>query len=142
MRISDIQRGDSSLIEIKSANSDGFGKRIDSLTEASVVSSELNGDLILRIGQDTWDIVGINDHNQALLNRISERNLPRMTWVGTTLPAKNFNPKSMVIEVREFPSEYIWPDAVDFGVDDRIVDAMRSKRKSLDSISRLITWFT
>src|SRR5690606_8465254 len=47
---------------------------------------------------------------------------------------------SLVLEIREFPSENVWPQPVDLGVDEKVVEAVRSKRKSLSSIGDVIAW--
>ncbi|HBQ12935.1 MAG TPA: hypothetical protein DEF51_17965, partial [Myxococcales bacterium] len=44
------------------------------------------------------------------------------------------------MEIREFPSENVWPQPVDLGVDEKVVEAVRSKRKSLSSIGDVIAW--
>jgi hypothetical protein len=142
MKISDVERGEVSTLELMPNEDDGFGQTVASLSEASIFSSELSNAIILRIGDGTWDVRGVDDHNQELLARIAIRNLPRMAWVAAHLPRGSKNPQSLIIEVREFPSEYIWPGTVDLGVDEKTVDAMRQKRKSIVSIGDVIYWLT
>jgi len=142
MKISDVERGEASTLELRPNEDDGFGQAVAPLSEASIFSSELSDAVILRIGDSTWDVRGVDDRNQDSLARIAVRNLPKMAWVASSLPRGSSNPQSLVIEVREFPSENIWPGTVDLGVDEKTVDAMRQKRKSLVSIGDVIAWLT
>ena len=140
MKISDIERGNATTIEIRPVNEEGFGRFIPALSEANLSYSELTDEMILGVGDDTWHIAGLNSRHQECLDRVALNNLPRVAWAAAALPNGSKHPKSMVIEVREFPSEQVWPEAVDFGVDEKIVDALRKKRKSLVSINDVILW--
>ena len=142
MRVSDVERGETTTMELIRSDGDGFGRSLSVLDEASIFSSELGGSLVLRVGDGAWEVKGRDDRNQALLERLTARSLPSLAWIAATEPRRSADPRSIVVEVREFPSETIWPGAVDLGVDEKTVDAMRAKRKSLVSINEVVEWLT
>jgi len=142
MRICDIERGDATIVELKTSEAEGFGAKISVPTEANLFSSELSDAIFLKIGERAWEIEGVDDHHQTILDKIMTRSLPRVLWIAAIMPGGSNNPVSVVVEVREFPSEHIWPGTVDLGIDEKIVDAIRQKRKRLVSINDLITWLS
>ena len=142
MKVSDVQHGDFSTLELKTTDDAGFGKAIQILNEVGLFYSEMSDASLLKIENDSWEVAGVDDHNQDRLERLTLRNLPRIAWVAATIPKKIQNPKQILIEVREFPSENIWPGDSDFGVDEKIVDTIRNKRKSLASINDVVSWLT
>ena len=52
MKVSDIERGEASILELKPVGSAGFEQAIASLQEVSVVPSEIGDDVIRQIGND------------------------------------------------------------------------------------------
>lgn len=141
MRPSDIQYGETTTVEIRPISERHFGGYIPPLTQTLLLSSELAGNAILQVGQSSWDVEGIDAHHQEILDRLVVRNLPKLVWVGAPYPNKQDKPsKSLVLEIREFPVEFIWSDAVEIGVDEKFVEAIRQKRKKLVNISAVIAW--
>lgn len=140
MKISDIQCGKSTLLELVPETREDFGPII-AMTEVEIYSSGLESEVLLRAEREAWAVRGINAHHQELLSSLMERALPRVAWVASREPRDaKLAAKSLTLEIREFRSENIWPQPVDFGVDEKVVDDIRSKRKSLSSISDVIAW--
>lgn len=141
MKPSDIQYGEAMTVEVRPVSDQDFGGHVEPLTQAFLLSSELADDAILKIGDMSWAVEGVDTHHQESLNRLVTRNLPKLAWVGAPFPNKKDKPaNSLMLEVREFPVEHIWPDAVDLGVDEKIVEAIRMKRKKLVNIADVIGW--
>jgi hypothetical protein len=143
MKISDIQRGKATMVEIRPASADDFGNAVNALQEVDLFASELESEALLRIGDQSWEIEGVDVHHQGLLDAALLRGLPRASWVAARRPKGPGTPATtLLLEVREFPSENIWPEAVDLGVDDKVVELVRKKRKSLAAISDVVAWLT
>lgn len=140
MRISDIQLGRSITLELRPASGGDFGA-LAALTEVHLFSSDLETDALMRVGETAWTVEGTNTHQQEVLNGILRRALPRVAWVVARHPNDGkLAATSLVIEVHEFPSEHVWPQPVELGIDEKIVDSVRAKRKSLTSIGDVIAW--
>ncbi len=143
MRISDIQRGKETIVEIWPSSAEDFGSSVSVLQEVELFTSELESEALLRIGEESWEVEGANVHHQGFLSDALLRGLPRVSWVAARRPKGPGTPAtSLLLEVREFPSENIWPEPVDLGVDDKVVELVRKKRKSLDAIADVVVWLT
>ena len=140
MKISDIQHGKSTVVEVVSVSSGKFDT-LHALDEAELYSSGLESEALLRIGQDSWTIEGIDAHHGELLRRILLRGLPKVAWVAALRPKDTaLVTASLVLEVREFPSENVWPEPVALGVDEKVVDFARKKRRRLSALDDVIKW--
>lgn len=140
MKISDIPRGKATLLEVTPGANGDFGP-LSAMTEVEIFSSGLEAESLLRAGNSTWTIEGKNAHHKDLLSDVLVRALPRVAWVAAREPRdEKVAATSLLLEVREFPSGYVLPQPVDIGVDEKIVEAVRRKRKSLSSIGEVIDW--
>lgn len=142
MRVCDIECGEANTIELRPTEDGGFEGPITTTSEVGFFASDLSDAVVLRLGDRAWEVQGVDEHHQGLLERLTARNLPQVAWIAAVMPGGSKDPTSIVVEVREFPSEYIWPGTVDLGVDEKIVDAIRQKRKRLVSISGVVTWLS
>ena len=141
MKVSDVQHGDKTILELISADGEKFGSEIKYLSEAKLSVTNSDGRVLLRIEDSAWEVRGSDEHQQSLLKRLITNNLPKLTWVVSVVTARaESEVEAIIIEVREFPSEYIWHDPIDIGVDEKVRDLMRKKRKKLVSINDLIDW--
>ncbi len=142
MKISDVQRGEASTLELKPIDDDGFEQAIEPLREAHLFASGLSDVFMLRIGDRAWEVRGVNARNQALLRQIAAKNQPKMAWVAATFPRASRNPKSLLLEVREFLAAYSWDGAIDLGVDEKIVDTVHKKKLVRRDTKRVLEWLT
>ena len=140
MKISDIQRGSSTAVQVKPAAASDFGA-LGPLDAVEIYSSELESEALLRAGQDSWAIEGTDPRQRRLLDNLLLRGRPKAVWVAARFPKDAArSATSVLLEVREFASEHIWPEPVDFGVDETVVETVRRKRKSLTSVADVIGW--
>ena len=124
MRISDVQRGKPTVLQVVPGAKDDFGP-LPAMTEVEIFSSGLESEALLRVGKSTWKIEGANVHHQDLLSGVLVRALPRVAWVAAREPRdEKLAATSLVVEIREFPSENVWPQPVDLGVDEKVVEAV------------------
>lgn len=140
MKISDIERGKPTSLWVSATSTDDFGG-IAALSEVGLFSSDLESEALMRAGEQAWSIAGTDAHQEELLRGILLRGLPRVSWVVAREPNDpKVAARSLIIEVREFPSELYWPEPTDFGVDEKLVEHVRMKRRNLISISDVIAW--
>ena len=140
MKISDAQYGKKEIIEVRPSSADDFGT-LNTLAEVNLYRAEMESEALLRAGEASWTVEGVDAHHQERLNTLLGRPSPRVAWVATRRPKGNNLPAtSLIVEVREFQSQHIWPEPVDLGVDEKIVEVVRKKRKSLSTTSDVITW--
>ena len=139
MRASDIQLGKRTLLEVVSAERGGFGS-LASMDEVELFSSGLELETLIRTEDSTWSIEGKGGAQQRLLAGILDRGLPSIAWVAARKPGARGGAETLHLEVREFRDKWIWQEPIDLGVDERVVEAVRSKRRSLASTEAVIGW--
>ncbi len=127
MRVCDIERGEVTTVELRPVSGASFNQQFSSTQEVALFTPEVDGAVLLQADNNAWDVEGADPQSQHRLARLVTRNLPRIAWVAGVQPRGSKDPTSLVIEVREFPSENIWPGAVHLGVDEKTVDAVRRR---------------
>src|SRR5690606_37354223 len=85
VRISDVQRGKPTVLQVVPGAKDDFGP-LPAMTEVEIFSSGLESEALLRVGKSTWKIEGANAHHQDLLSGVLVRALPRVAWVAAREP--------------------------------------------------------
>ena len=126
MNIYDLPCGEVSTIEVVPSAAAGFDAAIPCRAEAVLLFSDTTGDALLRIGAMAWTIAGADKRSSEALQRIRYRNLPRVSWVASVRPKGNKS-EAILLQVHEFPTRYDWPDQVDIGVDDKLIEQVRQK---------------
>jgi len=140
MKVCDIQRGEVSTIEVTPANGEYFEFDVPVKKEVTLHHSDSMGSL-LRRGEHVCAVEGSDLRNETLLTKMIHRNLPNLCWVAGKVP-KNGNTQSLILQIHEFPSLHIWPDAIDMGVDDKVVEHIRKKGRELSSVETVVEWLT
>lgn len=126
MNISELASGAVSVFEVVPKGESGFDRAIEARAEVKLQFSDLTGDSLLRIGASAWSVVGADKRAIEALQRLRDRNLPRVAWVAYARP-KGKKSEAVLVQVHEFPARYDWPDPVDIGVDDKLVEQVRQK---------------
>jgi hypothetical protein len=126
MNIHDLASGEVSTFEVVPSAAADFDLVIEARAEAALQFSDVTGDSLLRIGASAWNVVGADKRAIEALRRLRDRNLPRVAWVASVRP-KGKRSEAVLVQVHEFPARYDWPDPVDIGVDDKLVEQVRQK---------------
>lgn len=126
MNINDLASGEVSTFEVMPSAAADFDLVIEARAEAALQFSDVTGDSLLRIGASAWSVVGADKRAIEALQRLRDRNLPRVAWVASVRP-KGKKSEAVLVQVHEFPARYDWPDPVDIGVDDKLVEQVRQK---------------
>jgi hypothetical protein len=126
MNINDLASGEVSTFEVLPSSAANFDLVIEARAEAALQFSDVTGDSLLRIGGSAWSVVGADKRAIEALQRLRDRNLPRVAWVAAVRP-KGKTSEAVLVQVHEFPARYDWPDPVDIGVDDKLVEQVRQK---------------
>lgn len=124
MRVADIQGGKATLLEVVPLGAEAFGT-IEPLSEVSLVLGENGAPPLVRIGESVWPVAGAKQSDEETLSDLLGRALPRVGWVATGRGRRDgAASNSLVIETREFPAAHGWPDRIEIGVDDRVVESV------------------
>lgn len=139
MNIHDLVSGSVSTIEVAPSAAADFDVEIEPRAEATIQFSDVTGDALLRVGASAWSVVGVDQRASEALQRLRDRNLPRVAWVASVRP-KGKKSEAVLLHVHEFPARYDWPDHVDIAVDDKIVEQVRQKLGRGVSASEVTQW--
>lgn len=139
MKISDIQLGERKIVEVLVKNGDSID-RLALLSEVELFSPDFDGSVLLRIGQTPLRVEAVDEHQRNMLDLVMERNLPRVAWIISSRPPENGEASRLTVEIREFPSSFVLPETVDFGVDENTIESVRRKNSADMSVSRAIEW--
>lgn len=139
MNISDLASGEVSTVEVVPSATANFDVAVESRAEAMLQFSDDTGESLLRIGARAWSVVGADKRASGALRRIRDRNLPRVAWVASVRP-KGKKSEAVLLQVHEFPARYDWPDQIDIGIDDKLVDQVRQKQGHNISAGEATQW--
>ena len=135
MRVTDIIHGRGATVDLRRTDGDMFPANLHADSEVFLQPDDF-GEIRLRIGQEVWDVEGITPHDRESLRQIVLRRLHLLAWLVQADPVQG-PAVSLLIEIREFPAAFVWNEAIDFGVDDKIVDDLR-KRQRVKSIQEAV----
>lgn len=104
------------------------------------------GECRLEIDGRLWKAEGAGPGDRDALHRVAIGGLPRLVWVVQTNRPSSMHPASsrpteVLIQVHEFPSGIAWDEAMEIGVDDRLVDDLRKRIGRSVSVAGAVQWF-
>ncbi|MEG4838253.1 AAA domain-containing protein [Microcoleus sp. B9-D4] len=143
MRVSDIQSGRIHTIEVERSDRTSFdGQEFLSIkNEVFLHRDEIGNDILLVHGSDIWNIQGKDQQNQTQLESILERNLPTLCWLLEIRPKQS--PNQLSIKVHEFPDKLYIPNEMQFGVDEKIIEDIRTRHRGRsEPVDKIIEWLT
>ena len=141
MNISEVASGATTTIAVVPTAATDFGIAVEPRSEAVLQFSDITGDALLCIGNGAWSVTGSDTRASQDLQRIRDRNLPRLNWITSVRP-KGGNAEALLLQVHEFPARYDWPDEVDIGIDEKLVDQVRQKLGRIVSAGDATQWLS
>ncbi|RMG19788.1 MAG: hypothetical protein D6729_04365, partial [Deltaproteobacteria bacterium] len=140
MKVSDVIHGRVVTLDLRRADGEPF-------PDGLVVKSEvflLNGEaehLRLQQSDKVWEVEGVAPRDHDTLRHLGTRDFPRLAWLVQATPKKG-PADDVLVQVHEFPAAFVWNEPVEIGVDNKIVDDMRKRRKRLVSVESVVKWLT
>jgi hypothetical protein len=141
MNTHDLASGTVSTIELAPRAAADFDIAIAIRAEATLQFSDTSGEAMLRVGARAWSVVGADKRGTDALQHVRDRNLPRVAWIASVRP-KGGKSTAVLVQVHEFPARYDWPDQVDIGVDDKVVEQVRQKLGRSVTASDATQWLS
>jgi hypothetical protein len=139
VKISDIEYGTDTVVDLVPVVDRSFGRRIPPLAEVQLLPLEGSSEAQLRLGDSSWTVTGGDERHRAVLRSPRLQNVFTLAWVVTTYP-KAGPSERVTVETRAFVNRLSWPQLTEFGVDERIVEDVRRKRRSLLSVDAVLKW--
>lgn len=140
MKVSDVIHGRVATLDLRRADGDKFSDGLVVKSEMFLLSAD-GERLRLQARDEVWDVEGAGPRDHDTLRHLGTRDLPRLAWLVQTTPAKG-SADNVLVQVHEFPAAFVWNEPVEIGVDDKVVDDMRKRRKRLVSVESVVQWLT
>lgn len=138
MRVSDVLGGAASTLELCPGH-DRFDVPIARWTEVRLGRSPLSAEATLYVGTQAHAVRCDIARDQRRLSDILDRCLPQLAWVEVGTDAGNDN--RIILQIREFAAAFTWPDEVQLGVDEKLVDALRARGTAMTT-DEACRWLT
>jgi hypothetical protein len=140
MKVCEIIHGRTATVELGRSDGGRFPENLVPKAEVFILYGD-GTDLRLQISEDVWSITGASARDKDNLRQLATRSLPQLCWLVQAVPGKG-PAERLLVQIHEFPSSFKWNEPIDLGVDDKIVDDMRTRRRRLVSAESVIQWLT
>lgn len=141
MKISDIEYGTATTVELVPVVNRTFGQTILPLAEVKLLTLEASAEAQLRLDNSSWTVTGADERHCAALRSPGLQNMSTLAWVVAAHPRSGPSER-LIVQVRAFVNRLSWPEVTGFGVDEQIVEDVRRKRRSLLSVDAVLKWLT
>jgi hypothetical protein len=141
MTAKDLEYGAIVSVDLVPSIGDDLGFPVQSAEEAQVSFNPASPDVLVKVKDQVFSAIGASAADAQILANIATRNLPKICWTLTRQP-KVGPTRRLSIQIHEFPASYSWPGDVDIAVDDRVVEDLRRKRRTLLTLEQVVDWLT
>ena len=127
MKIADLAYGQIETIEVQQPGNVPF--QVDTLRkqiEVNLVRPERVKGTYLRLPDEiVWPIEGAGPQDEEILTDAALRRNQCLAWIVSWEPAQR--PTRLLLQLHNFPQRFQWPQTLDVGVDDRIVERVQHR---------------
>ncbi|HSA02489.1 MAG TPA: hypothetical protein P5055_17300, partial [Candidatus Paceibacterota bacterium] len=140
MRISDLEQGRVSILDIQQVDEASFPKEWTPRSEVAL-SHSATASWLLKQGDNVCAVRGASGTYEDVLRGLATRALPRLAWIVQRIPPTGIS-TGLSIQVHEFGGIHHWSEPMEIGLDSTLVEDMRRRRRSLISVQSLVEWLT
>ncbi|MBP8197906.1 MAG: AAA family ATPase [Chromatiaceae bacterium] len=137
MKVSDLIYGRTKVVDLVRSDAKLFPKTLCSLAE--LVLHQSGDNWLLRSGEDAWGVEGHGGTDRDTLRELRTGAMHRLCWLAQKTPNQGL-PERLTLQIHEFVGAHNWDQPVQIGIDDRVVEDMRRRRKQLNSVESLVKW--
>ena len=135
MNVSDVIHGRTSNADLQRADGGPFPTTLAPKSEV-LLRDRLSGEMVLRLGDDQWEVEGVGNSDTDCLREIVRRGMPMVAWL---VQAKR---DRVLVRFHEFSQLLDFPEKMEIGVDERIVDDLRRRLGRQVSMDGAVQWLT
>lgn len=106
--------------------------------EISLYYSETSSQTILKEGDQAFVISGVTPSDQQILSDINAQGMPKLCWLLHFYPKEK--PTVCVIQVHQFCRLFRFPDKMEIGIDDQMVQQVQQKNPEAKTTEKVIDW--
>ena len=132
MNVSDVIHGRMSSADLRRTDGGRF-PNLPAKSEVLFVEGPA-GDTTLEVDGDRYEVEGVSGADLSCLRELTRRALPMVAWLVQA------SQERALVQFHEFSQSLNLPDAMEIGVDDRVVDDLRRRLRRQVSTAGAVEW--
>ena len=137
MNVSDVIHGRTSSADLRRADGESFPSTLVPKSEV-FLRERPSGETVLHAGDDHWEVEGVGNTDLDCLRALDRRGMPVIAWL-VQAPS---NGERVLVRFHEFSQRLSFPERMEIGVDERIVDDLRRRQRRQISTASAVQWLT
>lgn len=138
MRIHAIRHGSQCRLTLRPTADDELPADLEHGAEIGLVDASALACTALRWRERFLPVQADSPREADALAHILHTNLPRVVWVAAIDPKE----RTLVVQIHQFTESMGWAEAIEIGVDDRLVDDARKRNRALRHRDDVTAWLT
>jgi len=136
VKVNAIRHGSPSRLTLRPIDGAALPAGLDPGAEVSLVDHPALAHAALRCGDRDVPVEAASPREADVLAHILHTNLPRVAW----LAALDRAAPAIVVQLHQFTMSLAWPEPLQIGVDDRLVDDARKRNPALRHRDDVLVW--
>ena len=137
MNVSDVIHGRTSSADLRRVDGESFPSTLVPKSEV-FLRERPSGETVLHAGDDHWEVEGVGNADLDCLRELARRGMPVIAWL-VQAPS---NGGRVLVQFHEFSQQLNFPERMEIGVDERIVDDLRRRQQRRVSTAGAVQWLT
>ena len=134
MNVSDVIHGRVSTADVRRTDGERFPGNLPVKAEVSV--RRRSDETVFAIGDRSWIVEGVGRADSDCLGELAQRGMPTVAWV------VQWSRERALLQFHEFTRSLDFQQAMEIGVDDRVVEDIRRRLHRQVSIAGAVDWLT
>lgn len=137
MNVSDVIHGRVSSADLRRTDGERF-PNLPAKSEVLFVEGPA-GETTLEVDGDRYEVEGVGSADSDCLRELTSRAMPMVAWLVQASP-KRGPAASALVQFHEFSQSLNLPEAMEIGVDDRVVEDLRQRLRRQVSTTSAVEW--
>lgn len=138
MNVSDVIHGRVSSADLRRTDGQRFPSNLPAKSEVLVAEGPA-GETMLEVDGDRYEVEGVGSADSDCLRELTLRAMPMVAWLAQASPGRG-PAASVLVQFHEFSQSLNLPEAMEIGVDDRVVEDLRQRLRRQISTASAVEW--
>lgn len=138
MNVSEVIHGRVSSADLRRTDGQRFPGNLPAKTEVLIAQGPA-GETMLEMDGDRYEVEGVGGADSDCLRELTLRAMPMVAWLVQASPGRG-PAASVLVQFREFSQSLDLPEAMEIGVDDRVVEDLRQRLRRQVSTASAVQW--
>ena len=138
MNVSDVIHGRVSSADLRRTDGERFPSNLPAKSEVLIAEGPAS-ETMLEVDGDRYEVEGVGSADSDCLRELTLRAMPMVAWLVQASPGR-VPAASALVQFHEFSQSHSLPDAMEIGVDDRVVEDLRQRLRRQVSTAGAAEW--